>query len=1138
MRTSPAGFVPQLGAQWLCAAMDLLLGQRDLAFAPALMSGFGSILDASALDRFGPAVVSLRQLGVMAASETQLRQLVHAALAWEEDHRLDAGFVEPPYAIDAERQRFPFRRRVREDDPVLQGMVQALVDGLPLPASTLRPADPTRPMFVATAAAESANRLSIDLSRLDGLDPAPRLDLDTPPSGPITVPIADLEQIAARLDEADLAGGVRKGEWLARLRDATGQARFHILQADRAKGVLVEAQTLRLDGLTHMIGLPGTGKTTLIVLLLMWLNERRLRAVVLLPSIEASLNLLAELRAYGADVGLLVGQSPQTRIEHARKFAERIGAGDTRGFGRSAVGAELLGLTCALGGFSDFDEGGPEFPHLTPPCTSVLQHAERSSGALARETSPHLCPLGAVCGRLTAPRELGTHRIWLGHVLSMDTRVGAHFTDRRVRYFEAIARTADLVIVDEADGAQAALDKKAIASLDLTGSEESYEHALTRELFLPLSAGRTNMTASAVQQYASSASDFRKLNHSLVNHLQRLRQELGAEGPLARFEDTFTTGANVLTALFAPQDISLLSGTDRLAEERRFNAIRSLWDQVVRQALFRRTDADSEQDVDEYGFDVARVARDLDRSEEVVRSAALQIADALRDWISEPLQARRSAYLDIVKASLFTLATPAEHVGAADQRELLHFLVGVTTVVMQFLSLVTVQQSMVAEGVHDQPFFQQGVSEDLARTVPEALIGRLSGVRFRVEEDGGRNKIRLQYVAFRGAPRVLLYRLHELLRHEGHPRGPNLLLASATSFLEESPTFHIPSGPHLVLRRREALGGWRESRYVFAPIPDPAKPSRMLRFSGAPLHQRESILRKMIAHYFLGEDPLVLQMVGDFDAGRRVGFVVNSYDQVRLVKEHLRRIRPDMADRVVGVTDRPPSGHAGDWVTASQVEKLGERDDWDALVFPMKSLARGVNIVFAEGPRARDAMLGTLVFLIRPHPAAESLDLVAGIAGAESLRFDQRVFFDGAGPGALQAAWRESRRELAAVTRRLLRFPIQASRLGVLAKPFTADIMVDVLQTIGRAMRNGCKARVIFADAAWAPLSALEGRAPDTASSSMLVAMRDILQARVSSEDPIEREIYTALYQPFLTPLEQCDGVRFSEFSGAGWDDD
>lgn len=1125
MRARPGAFVGSLGAQWLCAAMDLVLGAKHLREAPALMSGFGSVLDSSALEGFASPATALRLLGVSAASEIQLRQLVYSAVAWEEDHRDLPDYREPPYRIEVSDPRFPFYRRVPEDDPDLVAMIAVLRTPLALQAWSIERADPTRPMIVETGASGSNDRISVNL---EGFlpEPPPRFDLARKPRGAIEVPISDLITVAEELDEVDRLHPDRPaGNWAARMREADGSLKIEMLSPDRVAGRLVDRDHIRLDGLRHLIGLPGTGKTTLIVLLLMWLNARNYRVVVLLPSIEASLNLLADLRDYGADVGLLMGQSPQTRMDHARKLADRIGAGETRGFGATAPGAELLALNCALAGFEEDPQAERDFPHLAPPCTSVLQRPAKADGTLRATEVPHLCPLSSHCGRLRAPRELSGHRIWLGHVLSMDTRISPHFSDDRVRHFEAVAMNADLVIVDEADGAQAVLDRKAVASLDLTGSESSYEHALNRDLFVPLSTGRTDVAAGSIQQYGRAASDFRSLNHSLVGHLQKLRLRSGVETPLSRFEDTFVTGNNILTAIFGPADLSVLSGPERENEERRFNAIRAFWDGCVRSALMRRTDED--QDVDGYGFDPERIAFDLAKTKDDVATAATRIASLTRDWISEPLAAQRDIYLEEVRGEFFRLVAPAAHVGRDESVELFRFLVGVTTVVMQFLALIPAQQAMVAEGVHREPLFQQGISEDLGRLVPEALIGRLSGVRFRYEDEGARSKVRLQYVSFRGAPRVLLYRIGGLLRHQGRDHGPNVLLASATSYLEESPTFHIPVGPDIVLRRPGQATGSAGSRYAFAPIPDPASPSRMLRFSGSPVNEQDRVLRKMVEHYFLGDDPLALQMVDDFDPGRKVGLVVNSYDQVAKVKAHIKRIRPDLAGRVVGVTNRPPEQNEGDWISAAQVERLSARDDWSVLVFPMKALARGVNIVFESGERVRDALLGTMIFLIRPHPASESLDLVAGIAGQQSLAFDMREFAPDQRYTDLAAAWRDARRDLSTVTRRLLRFPLQASRLGELAIPFTADIMVDVLQTIGRAMRNGCRVRAIFVDAAWAPRSA--SGTPDSSKTSMVVAMRDILKARLDDVDPVDAEIYRALYSPFFDPLSRCAGVVFSD---------
>ena len=1131
MRTRPTGFTGDLRVQWLCAAVHHFLGETALGSVPALLSGFGSCLDRPGLADFAAAAFSLRQLGVSVGSGIQLRQAVHDAAIWEEDNRHEPDYVEPPFRIDAEQPDFPFVLRLGTDIEARR-MAHALRDGLPFSPWAVPEADPDRPMAVLEAAVDGAERITIELDGVAPLAPD-RHDVTRPPRGPITIPLAELEAVAAALDRIDAADPARpRGNWLARLRESDGRRKFEVLAPDRGQGVLHGTDVIRLEGLKHLIGLPGTGKTTLIVLLLVWLDQHGYRTVVLLPSIEMSLNLLGDLRFYGANVGLLVGQSPETRINHARKLAERLGADESRGFGRTVAGADLLGLTCALAAFDSDPEGHEAFPHLAPPCIQVLQRRLKQDGTPVARESKHLCPLSGACGRLKAPRELVHCNIWLGHILSMDTRISPHFSDDQLRYFEAAALASDLVIVDEADGAQASLDGKAIAALNLTGSTDSYEHHLIQDLFSPMAAGRNNMLASNVQNYSSAASDFAALNRALVAMLQEGYRRNGTEGAVAEFKDTFVTGNNVLTRLFCPRDISILPPSERVAEERRFNAIQRFWDGCIRAALYRRTDLDAT--TDEYEFDRERVAAELGCPQEQVEAVALQIAGLTRDWLSEPLPTRRQGLMEELRTATFGLIKPQPDIAPGDRNELFQFLMGVTTVILRFLTLVPAQQAMVAEGIHREPLFRHGISEDFARTIPEALLGRLSGLRFHYDEAGTRPSVRLQYVTFRGAPRILLYRLHHLLRHDGRGQGPAVLLASATSFLAESPTFHIPAGPDLILRRQDGTEAWRRSRYLFAPIPDPEDPMRKLRFSGAPLRQRERILRAMIDHYASGETPLLERMTGDFDPDRKVGLVVNSYEQVAIIKDWLRRRYPVLAERVIAVTNSPPERNDGDWITAAQVERLGLRDDWCALLFPMKALARGVNIVFERGPRRRDALLGTMIFLARPHPATESLDLVAGLAGKETLRFDMQEFPPGATHAQVCAAWAMARRDLNGTVRQLLRFPLMASRLGPLNTPFTADIMVDVLQTIGRAMRNGCPARVIFADAAWAPNSAFTERRRDSGETSMLVKMRDILRARLNDPDPVDREIYRALYEPFLHPLEACNGVRFTD----GADDD
>jgi hypothetical protein len=45
----------------------------------------------------------------------------------------------------------------------------------------------------------------------------------------------------------------------------------------------------------------------------------------------------------------------------------------------------------------------------------------------------------------------------------------------------------------------------------------------------------------------------------------------------------------------------------------------------------------------------------------------------------------------------------------------------------------------------------------------------------------------------------------------------------------------------------------------------------------------------------------------------------------------------------------------------------------------------------------------------------------------------------------------------------------------------------------------------------------------------MLVQMRIILEECVNHPDPIKREIYQELYQAFLTPLQNIEGVNYPQ---------
>jgi hypothetical protein len=346
--------------------------------------------------------------------------------------------------------------------------------------------------------------------------------------------------------------------------------------------------------------------------------------------------------------------------------------------------------------------------------------------------------------------------------------------------------------------------------------------------------------------------------------------------------------------------------------------------------------------------------------------------------------------------------------------------------------------------------------------------------------------------------------------------------------LEASPSFHVDVGPHYVLARPNSGDGWRQSRYRLLCKRDPRDGRTPLRFSGTRMSERDQVLRRMVDELLkdgvVGDVATAIRQNDSRGDGisRKAAFVVNSYEQCRLIYDYIEANHSYWRGKVRFLTRSTGRGESGlqHAVTAADVEQLGRDRGWDLLVFPMNAIGRGVNIVFPSGPRANEAMIGSLYFLTRPHPRGDSLQLIQGLVGRASSRFDQARFDSTA---EALARLRTERREVVSTAEYLMSMSLVAQRLGRYARPFVADQMVQVLQTIGRAMRGDCPAFVYFVDAAWAPRSALGQK--DSEHTSMLVMMQNILEECLTDPDPARRDCYQHLYESFSVPLRQIENL-------------
>jgi hypothetical protein len=964
--------------------------------------------------------------------------------------------------------------------------------------------------------------VKVRLPPLD-LPPAPQYDLHRQPDSELRVTMADLAETAKQLDWLDKnqPDGVTKWaaeRWLQRLQGERGIR----LQQCESDG-LTDTDTLDLSQLKHLIGLPGAGKTTLIMLLCAHLARAGKRVAVFFTSIETAREYLEKLTRYDVRTALLMGRSADTHRAHADRLAELIGADSRdRGFARTRAGAELLAQTCPLPAFApDQDAAWSQWPALEAPC-------ERIEVAGDAKGKRHLCPLWSRCGRVRNQRELVEASVWLGHVRSADTTVPSHATSKKLTYFELIGRTFDLVIFDEVDEAQKSLDALGARTRPLFGTTDS-EHMRSQSVTNQVLSGRRELRGTLpLFPYQTVSNSFER--HGLRFYLEvmqlmpddsaeRSRQADDAKSLFDQLEHRPLT-TNYLVRLAMPRTATAAERSARYA----------FWDSALYAAFYDSTMGEWPR--------AAELYQDLPFGElPETQQAWQQLRSAFERYLKAfPANVYLTDELDVLAECFARLVSPSPFPNLA---ALARVLVAVGFTVTTYQQLTGLTRPLVQAGLLPPEAARHETSAAMQLSVPLSLLGIFSSVRFSRSPEG--RGLMLDYLMLDNTPRLLLHRLHE--------RGANVLLASATSWLPDSPAYHVDVAPryvlvprrqqetklslHLLLMRQEGHPG---------SSADTLRPA--LRFSGAGRDEQLANLREMVRQLasrranrpnslsILERNAIARQTPAPHRRPRKCALVVNSYEQVVEVLRELRRVNPALAKLSRGVVKNwPEETHLREMcVLRGQVEALGHEEELLVVVFPLPALGRGVNIVFHTGtPGAPDAdsgtaALGSVYFLTRPHPVLNDLSLMLSRVAEQTQKFDKRDFA-GQPLAAVQAAYDEARRDLYQDTMQLLSQPLQASRLPPqYMKAFAANLLIPVLQTIGRAIRGSRPADVYFVDAAWAPNSADEK--PDSESSSVLVMMQKLLKSYMNTTDPGQRAILQALYQPFADAFSNIEGLR------------
>ncbi len=802
--------------------------------------------------------------------------------------------------------------------------------------------------------------------------------------------------------------------------------------------------TLSIEELFHLVGMLGVGKSTLIWALTYQLAAKEHRHItVVLNTVVEAIRLCVWLRKLGVAAAPALGRN---REDHARKYglANAETLSPDRLFRQAADDPVLrwMPVPCALSGSQSV-----AIPKGKEPCWNLI----------GEDGKRYRCPLLAVCPVHTISRDLVESTVWVVNPQSfLYSAAPEGIGSQGLRLLEAIYRISDLVIVDEADRVQVQWDDAFAPTQPLAGSSDALLDHLHRELpRFSTGAGRRNAANAAFSRLTKTEAQAHVLSDRVFG--------LMAHSPaIAKWiANDQITNVGIFNRLLNELMKQVLRSADTKALR---DKLRAEFVQYWRNPLRR-----------EEGFLADWISRLLGTDERDKR-----LRHDLERWLA-----------DLVGWKVKIPFSRKEYRLLARKLE---FCVLITAMIKRANDIIY-QLNWIGEDIPDLEAKHFELNESITTLVPDPPLGVVLGVRlvgYVPEQSLGV----FHYLRYRGLGRWLLLNFPHLYRDHHGITGPHLLLTSATSWMPGSPQFHLAVQPHAALLTNTPLG---KVEILFR--------SDGTKISGAG-RQKERNLRQTIRALAApqGATPSRLQREVDYWRSRgeyrRLLVVVNSYEQTGWVFEELERI-PEWTGRSVRLLpdDDPLCDEGG--IHAREAERLHRRDA-DILIAPLMAIQRGFNILDEDDK----ALLGTVLFLVRPYPPPEDLGpqvLSMNAWTLSQLKDYQRELADVYSQHGTDAMKHFRNTAYRQWYRRLLgsgRYGV-ASMNGEFYEEFLRDQFIAVWQTIGRLLRGGRDARVIFIDSAFAEP---EGRR------RMLRDWYNILSSMVTSTNLRDRQLAVLLY--------------------------
>ncbi|MFE5828786.1 hypothetical protein ACFQ8W_00715 [Streptomyces sp. NPDC056508] len=986
------------------------------------------------------------------------------------------------------------------------------------------------------------------------LPPVPRTplvahDTDLEPVGggdPLTFTRKCLETTAAEMDATHArVGKGRPPRWLDRLRafdlSTKKNGTFHTARRE-------EDFTFTVDGIQHLLGIVGAGKSTLRDIIAVHLAKLGKRTTIVVTDVAEVLKLVQLYNLYtdGAAAPVL-GTSGRER--HTQRLHRRLaGRGEHRLLAHDDPAFAYLGTSCALNtrrqGIASSAEplafGEAPCSRLRPP--SDPRHDQSGGRASAWQKRVTSCPYWSACPRHHGARTLVGALIWVATPAGLiDASPPRPQNGERIRYLELACRRSDLVIIDEADRVQMQLDQIFAPAVVLASDEDKgLIDQLSRHKIRELAAsGRTQLSERDVETFAAALSTaglatdrlyamlvggYELRNWVKTGYFSAWTLQLGLlderyelpedSGPEHRDHAPRQALGRLLDAF---RDNPF--GDRRRRTEEDFSRLTTLLNELLHTGNPENTRRHLTEVMDEvFHIDPHYMAtREQDykeKYEEWQREEEKRQKKLGRRWKPKPPPQTPGQWRQkLAERFEFTL--------------LLSALEPRLAMINAMWPRVEAALSLGYNTMYRRP-------RDYGPMVPEAPMGNVLGFQFRVpgEDKGGVRSGELTFFRCSGVGRELLRALPHLASADDRP-GAHLLLMSGSSWAGASSRYHVcvPVGviiepPAEVIER---IADESLMRFEFIDDGD-----EKLRLSGTRPDDRPEKLRRIATHLGAGEyealegGPLERELLSLPPGRDQILLLVGSYSEARIVADTLHNLNSRWRDSVlclvsddeeIAPEDEAPSAYRARSLRRGDVEHLKDLDA-DILVAPLLAVERGHNILNEDD----EAAIGTVYFLARPNPHPEDLSLAVHAVNDWIVRAVTGGDLDTwvRGQATVEEGADEVRRLARSYWYQVLARSMAWSRLGDEArKQVTWDMLVLMWQVIGRLVRGGVPARVVFVDAAFAPNRGAVPPRIDTPDTSLLHSVLDVLDPYFDgvTESAEERFIARALYEPLRRML-------------------